>query len=229
MSGRIRTRTEAQCGHENRRSYGRFVALIIVASMSVSACDLLNQTPIIREGGFAAKQAPLSLATPDSVVKMLVYIFDRHTPETARQFADLLAPGYVYRYDDPTDHNDLELDRASEIRVYENIFRNFETISAEFIVESEWTEYGSEMIYPPSTTSRHISERHPNENWTMLRVLGDMEFSNTDEQARIVGYRVFQRFDLGFRVVSTTPDSVWQLASWTDRESLISARITRSE
>ncbi len=229
MSVRLRTRTNAQSGHRDRRSYNRFVTLIVLVGVVVSACDLLNQTPVIREGGFAAKQAPLSLATPDSVVKMLVYIFDRHTSETARQFADLLAPGYVYRYDDPTDRNDLELDRASEIRVYENIFRNFESIAAEFIVESRWTEYGSAMTYPPGTTSRYISERHPNEDWKVLQVIGDMEFSNTDEQARIVGYHVFQRFELGFRVASTTPDTAWQLASWTDRESLISARISRSE
>ncbi len=229
MRGRLRKQMNCSGGCSDLCGCSRFVGVFLVIVAVVSACDLLNQTPVIREGGFAAKQAPLSLATPDSVVKMLVYIFDRHTPETARQFADLLAPGYVYRYDDPTDRNDLELDRASEIRVYENIFRNFESISAEFIIESRWTEYGSEMTYPPGTTSRYISERHPNEDWKVLQVIGDMEFSNTDEQARTVGYRVFQRFELGFRVASATPDTAWQLASWTDRESLISARISRSE
>ncbi|HDS74882.1 MAG TPA: hypothetical protein ENN56_04995 [Firmicutes bacterium] len=229
MGGRLRKLLSGFRGDSSHCTRARLAMLMFAGSISLFACDLLNQTPIIREGGFAAKQAPLSLATPDSVVKMLVYIFDRHTPETARQFADLLAPGYVYRYDDPTDQNQLELDRASEIRVYENIFRNFETISAEFIVESRWTEYGSAMTYPAGTTTRYISERHPNENWTVLQVIGDMEFSNTDEQARIVGYRVFQRFELGFRFASATPDSTWQLASWTDRESLISARITHGE
>jgi hypothetical protein len=200
---------------------------ILATTMFFVSCDLLNQTPIIQDGGYSAKQAPRSLSAPDSVLKMLVYVFDRHTPETARQFADLLYDGYSYRYDDPTDENDLELDRASEIKVYENIFRSFETISIDFIDEKRWVEYGSNTPKPPGIADRFVSERHPDEDWTVIRLIGDMEFTNTNEEAQLVGYSVKQRFDLAFRLALTESDSTWQLASWTDRESLISARISR--
>ena len=200
----------------------------VLTGLCIASCDLLNQTPVILEGGaVSAKQAPADLSAPDSTIKMLVYVFDRHTPETARQFADLLYDSYVYRYDDPTDENDLELDRASEIRVHEKIFSNFETISVEFFEENRWLEYGSGMNVPLGTTERFVSEVHPTENWIIVQVVGDMEFTNMNEQAQMVGYRVSQRFELGFRLAVEKPDSTWQLASWTDRESFLSARVAR--
>lgn len=216
-----------ECSRLLRCSVAGWVWAVIATAATFISCDLLNQTPIIQDGGYSAKQAPRNLNAPDSVLKMLVYVFDRHTPETARQFADLLYDGYSYRYDDPTDENDLELDRASEIKVYENIFRSFETISLEFIDEKRWTEYGSNTPKPPGVADRFISERHPDENWIVIRLIGDMEFTNTNEEAQLVGYSVKQRFDLGFRSEVVGTDSTWQLASWTDRESLISARIAR--
>lgn len=215
-------------GWQPFRRCSAFLATGFVLLVFASGCDLLNQTPVIREGVYSAKQAPARLSAPDSVLKMLEYIFDRHTPETLREFADLLYAGYVYRYDDPTDQHDLELDRASEIQVYRNIFQSFETIRAEFYVEDGWTQYGSE-IAPLGALPSRVSERHPDENWEVLRVIGDMEFTNTNQQAQIVGYGLRQRFELGFRLKKAAPDSVWELASWTDRESLLSARIARAE
>ena len=228
---RKRRASEAGCGAAGRQLFRRCSAFLVVAGVVLtfaSACDLLNQTPVIREGSYSAKQAPARLSAPDSVLKMLEYVFDRHTPETLREFADLLYTGYVYRYDDPTDQHDLELDRASEIQVYRNIFQSFETIRAEFYVEDGWTQYGSE-IAPLGALPNRVSERHPDENWEVLRIIGDMEFTNTSDKAQIVGYGIRQRFELGFRLKKAAPDSVWELASWTDRESLLSARIARAK
>jgi len=192
---------------------------ISFALATLAGCDLLNQTPVITEKiASDGIQAPLSLSRPDSVLKMLTYIFDRHTNETAQQFADLLYPGYVYRYDDPTDDNDLELDRASEIEVYKRVFRSFETISAEFLEEDEWVEYGSEQYRPPEVPIFRVSDRHPNENWTVKQVQGEMTFASPVVQTGLTNYHVRQRFELSFRLDDAAPDSVWQLAAWTDRE-----------
>jgi hypothetical protein len=196
--------------------------------LAVSGCDLLNQTAVVGEqplnGGVTR---PVSLSKPDSVLKMLTYLFDRHTPESVQTYADLLFEGYVYRYDDATDKNDLELDRASELQVYRNIFRSFDTISAQFTVENRWVEFGANMPFPSGTPFYQVSPAHPTENWVVLRVLGDLVFTNTDNQAVQSGYQVRQRFDIAFRFDPLQPDSTWQIASWVDRESLLNAKITR--
>jgi len=194
----------------------------------IAGCDLLNQTAIISEDPASGPQPPRTLSKPDSVLKMLTYLFDRHRPEDAQAVGDLLYTGYVYRYDDPTDNNDLELDRASEIQVHRNIFRSFETISAYFTPESRWNEYGSDMPRPPDVPPYQVSSAHPNETWVVLRVLGDMTFTNTDLQAVQVGYQVRQRFDIAFRLDPAQKDSTWQIASWTDREFLLSAKVARN-
>ncbi|HOF61533.1 MAG TPA: hypothetical protein PK251_03910 [Candidatus Latescibacteria bacterium] len=203
--------------------------IIFVSGLFVSilaGCDLLNQTAVIDDtiatGGVSR---PVTLSRPDSVLKMLTYIFDRHTPESVQEYADLLFAGYVYRYDDPTDKNDLELDRASEIQVYRNLFRSFDYISAHFAIENRWIEYGADMPYPPGTALYQISSAHATENWVVLRVLGDLIFTNTDNNAVQTGYQVRQRFDIAFRLDTAKSDSTWQIASWSDRESLLNARI----
>lgn len=205
--------------------------LVLLAALSacfICGCDLLNQTAVIDDNvGTGGVSRPVTLSRPDSVLKMLTFIFDRHTQESVQQYADLLFDGYVYRYDDPTDKNDLELDRANEIQVYRNLFRSFDYISARFAVENRWIEYGADLPYPLGTPLYQVSLSHSTENWVVLRVLGDLVFTNTDNQAIQTGYQVRQRFDIAFRLDSTKSDSTWQIASWSDRESLLSARITR--
>ncbi|HOT37993.1 MAG TPA: hypothetical protein PLT86_15120, partial [Candidatus Latescibacteria bacterium] len=58
-----------------------FVSALFVSLLA--GCDLLNQTAVIDDtiatGGVSR---PVTLSRPDSVLKMLTYIFDRHTPES---------------------------------------------------------------------------------------------------------------------------------------------------
>ncbi len=208
-----------------RRSVWGGIPLILAAG-----CDLLNQTPIVDPIAPSERiAAPLNLSKPDSVLKMIGYIFDQHTPQSAQDFGDILYKGYVYRYDGPGDDLDLELDRASEIRVYENIFSHYENIEAQFVEEMQWTEYGIDNNAPDGTLPRHISAEHPAEDWVVIRVSADMSFTYSDQYGQQAGYIVRQRFDMAFRVAAVTPDSVWQLASWTDRESQISVKRARAD
>ena len=194
----------------------------------IAGCDLLDQTPIVEALPPVERvTAPLDLSRPDSVLKMIGYVFDRHTDKSADDFGDLLYEGYVYRYDGPGDELDLELDRASEIQVYKNIFGFYENVTAEFIEEKRWIEYGSAREYPEGTPGKFISRQHPDENWIVIQVNADMSFTYTNQLGQQVGSIVRQRFDLAFRLARQEPDSVWQLGSWTDRESQISVKPAR--
>ena len=198
-----------------------FLVVMVLTSLAMCAgCDLLNKERTVGSPGSGLK--PANLSKPDSVLAMLTYLFDLHTPEAATQdYGDLLSEGYVYRYVDPADQNSLTLNRASEIQVYENIFASFQNIAATFDKDSEWIEYGSRKAYPPDTPVSHVSEGHPTENWVVLHVLGEMRFTNTDESGMQVGFEVRQYFDMAFRLDSEKSDSTWQLGSWTDREAVL--------
>ena len=193
---------------------------LAVVFLTIGGCDLFRSRTL----GIGNGRKPTNLSRPDSVLAILVYIFDQHTAEAVQDYSEILYDGYVYRYEDPSDQQTFELDRASEVQVYTNIFENFENISASFIPEGNWVEYGSHMVYPSGTPSWRVSEEHPQENWTVIRVLGEMEFTNTDDSGIEQGYEVKQYFDLAFRLDPTQKDSTWQLASWTDLESLLLAR-----
>ena len=196
----------------------------------IAGCDLLDQTPVVEQLPPVERvTAPLDLSRPDSVLKMIGYVFDQHTEKSADDFGDLLYDGYVYRYDGPGDELDLELDRASEIQVYKNIFSFYENVAADFIEEDRWIEYGSATAYPADTPRKYISAEHPDEEWIVIQVNADMSFTYTDQLGQQVGSIVRQRFDLAFRLARVLPDSVWQLGSWTDRESQISVKAARRE
>ncbi len=199
----------------------RYVAIALaVAAAWCAGCDLLDTPRIVNHGG-SGKDKPRDLSAPDSVLKMVEYLFDQHTPQAAEDYGDLLYDGYIYRYEDPTDQNDLLLDKASEVRVYERIFGFYDDISAQFIVHDRWNEYGSAQDYPEDTPPAHISDAHPDETWVILNVRGDMSFTNTDDKAERSGYTVDQYFDIAFRRVADPDTPTWQIASWTDRDAIL--------
>jgi len=189
------------------------------ALVLAAGCDLLDQRRVVPPSQASLRiERPLALSAPDSVLKMLTYVFDEHTPEAADDFADMLYEGYVYRSVHTTDGNPLEFSRADEIRTYRNIFRNFEKIRATFLTD---VTYGAGRPVP----QEYLDLAPPGETWTFIEVTGDMMFTNTDQYGQETGYKVRQRFILGFRCDSTKTPATWQLAAWIDREPLLTAKI----
>lgn len=192
-------------------------ACVLAFPLFWAGCDLLNQTAVIPpDPPDLSVPRPVSLSKPDSVLKLLTYLFYHHRPKDADEYGDLLYSGYVYRYADPTDEHDLFLQRDEEIRIYKRIFAFYDDISARFAVEDRWIEYGSNRSIPVGTPPYEISNEHPNEDWVVLQVFGEMSFTYTNEQALRVGADVRQLFNIAFRLNSAREDSTWQIASWTD-------------
>ncbi len=192
-------------------------ASLILLPLVSTGCDLLNQTAVILPDPSDPSAArPFSLSEPDSVLKLLTYLFYHHRPKDADEYGDLLYPGYFYRYVDPTDQHDLFLRKDEEVRIYKRIFAFYEDISARFTVEDRWIEYGAHRPYPLGTPAYEISDEHPDEDWVVLQVFGEMSFTYTDDQAVRVGADVRQPFNIAFRLDPMKKDSTWQIGSWTD-------------
>lgn len=203
---------------------------VFVLSLSAIGCDLLNQTAVIPpEPSDLSVPRPLALSQPDSVLKLLTYLFHHHRPKDADEYGDILYSGYVYRYVDPTDEHDLFLRRDEELQICKRLFAFYEEISAEFSVEDRWTEYGANRSIPTGTPAFEISNEHPDENWVVLKVFGEMSFTYTNNEAARVGADVRQLFDIAFRLDPTRKDSTWQIASWTDLAPLYPAKLTAGD
>jgi hypothetical protein len=203
-----------------------FCGILLMLS---AGCDLLNQTPIVKPGhGETGLSAPLDYSRPDSVLKMIEYVFDQHAPQSADDFGDLLYEGYFYRYDGPTDEQDVLMNRDAEISAYRMVFDYYDNIEAQFDEEHRWVEYGQDREYPAGTLDQFISPDHPTENWIVLQVLANMSFTFGYQFGEEVGSIVRQRFDLAFRLKSGGQDSVWQLASWTDHRFATGAKTARA-
>ena len=195
------------------------VIMLLTLCLSVWAgCDLLEHKKDIIRTRPTGK--PTNLARPDSVLKMLTYIFSVHDEEAADAYGDLLYDGFVYRYRPATDTETVLYYKQQEVQIYKNIFASFLDISAKFYVEEDgiWTEYGSRMDRPSDVLESHVSAQHPLENWQVYTVLGDMYFK--ENTTNTGDFSVRQSFLMKFRLDETAEDSTWQLASWTDLEAI---------
>ena len=204
-----------------RRAYILLTVLTATIAFAVAGCDLLGQKRAIRSVARAAR--PVNLSRPDSVLRMLEYIFSVHDEQAAEEYGDLLYDGYVYSPGTATDIELLPKDKAEEIEIYKWLFARYENISADFYVDEDqiWTEYGSRMSYPAETHANRVSAEHPDENWEVYTVFGDMVFTNTNPNGTLTGSTVRQYFLMKFRLDPTQKDSTWQLAAWTDLEAIL--------
>jgi hypothetical protein len=149
---------------------------------------------------------PTALSSPDSVLKQIE--FARETKEITDN-EEALWEGFVYRSNETDDSLDLVLPLDQEIAVVVSNSQAFETIIVTFEnTERIWFEYGENAV-PDSLGNVITTKNHPDEVWTVYRLLGEFLVINTDDETGVdSGFIVRQPFDLSFRSYT----SGWQNA-----------------
>ena len=168
---------------------------------------------------------PLSLSHPDSVINQVEYSWEN---KVDIDFEEVLYEGYIYRSNSTTDSIDLVFRRSEELQTLRNILEAFETIVITFEEpERVWLEYGENAV-PDSLDNVATTPNHPNEVWTVYRLIGELLFFNTDEDTgEDTGFIVRQRFDFSFRPHVVNGKTLWQHAEWNDRDALFNLKPAR--